>query len=109
MAYYKIYNTKSAKINQGTGWVTVASADTLVLENSNCFNITGTTTVTKWDTSTIEDGSIVILKFAGAVTLTHDANELYLSGATNFTTSANDILTFVVDGITLREIARTNN
>lgn len=109
MAYYKIYNSKNAVVNQGTGWVTVASADTIGLENSNCFNVTGTTAITKWDTSTLEDGTIVILKFASTVTINHDTNEIYLQGATNFTTSANDILTFVIDGTTLREISRTNN
>lgn len=109
MAFYKIYNSQNAEINQGTGWVTVASADTINLENGNCFNVTGTTTIDKWDTSTLADGTVVILKFASTVTINHSSGELFLQGGTNFTTSSNDILTFVIEGTVLREIARTNN
>jgi len=59
-------------------------------------NITGTTTITGF--GTVASGIWKILKFAGALTLTHNATSLILPGAANITTVANDTAIFLSEG-----------
>lgn len=67
----------------------VASAGALTLGDGNIFNITGTTTITSIGTKGA--GTVVILRFAGALTFTHHATDLYLNDAgLNITTKAGD-------------------
>lgn len=89
----------------------VASNSKITLGDGNFFVITGTTDISAISISDWTNGSIVTLKFSGVLTLTHGTagEAMYLQGATNFTTSANDILTFVLDSGLWREISRTNN
>lgn len=72
----------------------IASAATLNFTTATTaatfHNITGTTGITA---VTMVSGRVVQAKFAGAVTLTHSSN-LILPGGVNFTTAANDVLTF---------------
>jgi hypothetical protein len=63
---------------------------------SNLVNITGTTTITAFDTmSTLK---VRWAKFAGALTLTHHATSLILPGGENITTAAGDHALFVNEG-----------
>lgn len=52
--------------------------------------ITGTTTITSF--GTVGDGVIKIVRFTGALTLTHNAISLILPGGANITTAAGDAL-----------------
>ena len=73
----------------------IASAGTLSLPSSggNVFNITGTTGVT--GISSAQGGRAVWLKFAGALTITHNGTSMILPGAANITTVAGDTAIFV--------------
>ena len=65
----------------------IPSASTLVIDtDGDYFDITGTTGITAM---TVDAGRRFTLQFDGALTLTHGSS-LYLPGATNFTTEAND-------------------
>lgn len=71
-------------------WVDVASAATTDLGATNAANlrITGTTTITAFGTAA--SGTRRQLRFAGVLTLTHNATSLILPGAANIVTAAND-------------------
>jgi hypothetical protein len=95
----------------------IASADAITLgTDGNTFDITGTTTVNHFNTTNWAVGSVVVLHFDGALTITHNAGSLsgaqaniLLSGDENHTTTAGDILTFVLhDSTTWQEIARNS-
>lgn len=77
---------------------TVASATTTAIgaAGSNYVQITGTTTITGFDT--IASGAERELEFAGALTLTHNATSLILPGAQNITTAAGDVVRFRSEG-----------
>lgn len=66
----------------------VASAGALSLGDGNIFNITGTTAITSIGTKGV--GTIVILRFTGALTFTHHATDLILPTGANITTAAGD-------------------
>jgi len=77
---------------EGTKGVDIASAGTMVIgTDGGYFDITGTTGITAM---TVAAGRVFTLQFDGVVTLTHSST-LYLSGAANFTTEANDHMTFI--------------
>jgi hypothetical protein len=95
----------------------VASADAITLtDRGNTFDITGTTTINHINTTNWGVGGMVILQFDGAVTLTHNAGSLagsegnmLLARNQNYTTTAGDILTFVLhDSTNWKEISRSN-
>lgn len=68
----------------------VASAAALpVLTDGNAFDVTGTTTITSINT-TGGAGTVILLHFDGALTLTHHATNLILPGGANITTAAGD-------------------
>jgi hypothetical protein len=75
--------------------VTLASAATVAIgaAQSNTIQISGTTTITSFDT--VASGAVRRLVFSGALTLTHNATKLILPGAANVTTAAGDAATFV--------------
>jgi hypothetical protein len=76
----------------GTKGADIASTGTMVIgTDGSYFDITGATGITAM---TVDVGRIFTLQFDGAVVLTHSST-LYLAGAANFTTEANDHLTFV--------------
>jgi hypothetical protein len=58
--------------------------------------ISGTTTITAL--GTVRAGTIRVLKFNGALTLTHNATSLILPGAANITTAAGDTAGMVSEG-----------
>lgn len=72
----------------------VASASTLALGNDgNYFDVTGTTGITAIGAKGV--GTVVLLQFDAALTLTHHATDLVLPGGQNITTAAGDHAVFV--------------
>jgi len=76
----------------------VASASTVSLGEGGYFNITGTTTITDIDFATDKAGRKAWVKFAGALTLTHNASTLILPTGANIATAAGDTACFVSEG-----------
>lgn len=76
----------------------IASATTTNLANATgwSLDITGTTTITGF--GTVDAGQVFILRFAGALTLTHNATSLILPGGANITTAANDVAVMKSEG-----------
>ena len=69
----------------------VASATALpIITDGNFFDVTGTTTVTSFNT-TGTVGTSYVTQFDGALILTHSATDLILPGAANITTAAGDV------------------
>ena len=77
---------------------TLASAATVNIGASNgtLKIITGTTTITAFDT--VAAGTSRFLKFSGALTLTHNATSLILPTGANITTQDGDTALFVSEG-----------
>jgi hypothetical protein len=75
--------------------VTLASAAAVNIGAAlaNTVNISGTTTITAFDT--IAAGAIRRLNFLGALTLTHNATSLILPNGVNITTRAGDVAEFL--------------
>lgn len=76
----------------------IASASTVTMGEGGYFQITGTTTITALAFTTDKAGRTARLRFAGALTLTHNATTLILPGGANITTAAGDIATFISEG-----------
>lgn len=76
----------------------MASGSTVDLSTADGFyvNITGTTTITSFGTE--DSGIHYLLKFAGALTLTHNATSLILPGGQSITTQAGDLAWVVSEG-----------
>lgn len=74
------------------------SASTVDLSTADGFyiNITGTTTITSFGTE--GSGIQYLLKFAGSLTLTHNATSLILPAATNILTGAGDTCLMMSEG-----------
>src|SRR3990167_4514383 len=91
------------KIYTGSAWTDlesikgadIASAATTDIgaATGRFVDVTGTTTIT--GLGTIRSGTLRIVRFTGALTLTHNATSLILPGAANITTVADDIAGFV--------------
>lgn len=81
-------------LNEATP-VSLASAATVAIgaAAANSVTITGTTTITAFDS--IASGATCVVTFAGALTLTHNATSLQLPGSANITTTAGDTAEFV--------------
>ncbi|MCU0767748.1 MAG: hypothetical protein MUE39_10345 [Gammaproteobacteria bacterium] len=72
----------------------IASASTITLPNDGqVFRVTGTTTITGIAASW--NGRAALLRFDGALQLTHNASNFSLPGAANITTAAGDWALFV--------------
>ena len=82
----------TSMMSTGTKGGDIPSASTLVIDtDGDYFDITGTTGITAM---TVDAGRRFTLQFDGAVVLTHGGS-LYIPGAVNFTTEANDSLDFI--------------
>jgi hypothetical protein len=75
--------------------------------DGNTFGITGTTTITSISAKPV--GTIIILQFAAALTVTHHATNLILSGGVNFVSTAGDVLVLYYNGTGWKEITRSPN
>lgn len=72
----------------------VASAAALAVDiPGNIFDITGTATVTSMNAKGV--GTVIVLEFDGACTLTHHATDLVLPSKANIVTAAGDMAVFV--------------
>lgn len=80
---------------QGTD---IASASTISVGEGSYFTVTGTTTITDIDPATDKAGREFELRFAGVLTLTHNATTLILPGGANITTAAGDVARFRSEG-----------
>jgi len=89
--------TAQAALNEAKG-ADIASAATTDIgaATGSYVNVTGTTTITAL--GTVQAGTRRIVRFAGALTLTHNATSLILPGAANIVTAANDVAVFVSEG-----------
>lgn len=76
----------------------IASASTISVGEGGYFNVTGTTTITDVDFATDKAGRAAVVKFAGALTLTHNATTLILPTGANITTAAGDTACFISEG-----------
>jgi hypothetical protein len=89
--------TDAATLGQvdGRAEIDLASAGTTDIgaQASNNVRITGTTTITSF--GTIASGVTRQLRFAAALTLTHNATSLILPGGANITTAAGDTATAI--------------
>nr|WP_250809344.1 hypothetical protein [Neorhizobium tomejilense] len=84
-------------------FVDMASAATtsIATANSQSVRITGTTTITSLGSATA--GTVRLVKFAAALTLTNNAN-IILPTAANITTVANDVMFAISEGTTIWRI-----
>jgi len=73
----------------------IASASTISLPagGGGVYNITGTTGIT--GISSAQGGRCIKVRFAGALTITHNGTSLILPGAANITTVAGDVAEFI--------------
>lgn len=76
----------------------VASASTVTFGDGGYFHITGTTTITALACTTDKAGRSIRVRFAGVLTLTHNATSLILPTGANITTAADDTAEFVSEG-----------
>ena len=84
---------------QGTD-IASASVPAIPATGGGYFNVTGTTTITRIDQATApKNGRPIALRFAGALTLTNNAN-IILPGGANITTAAGDVAMFVCESTT---------
>jgi hypothetical protein len=76
----------------------IASAGTTDIgaATGNYVVVTGTTTITAL--GTVQAGAVRIVRFSGALILTHNATSLILPTAANITTAAGDVAVFVSEG-----------
>jgi hypothetical protein len=90
---YKFNGTTGLQFNWRKG-ADVSSASSLALGvDGNYFDVTGTTTITS--IASLGVGTMVMLQFDAALTLTHNATDLVLPGGANITTAAGDHAIFV--------------
>jgi hypothetical protein len=86
--------TMSGAINNAPAVTIAAAASTAIgAAAANDVTITGSTTITSFDT--IAAGAHRTLTFAAALTLTHNGTSLILPGAANIVTAAGDVAEFV--------------
>lgn len=90
---YRPLSMSSAAINEAST-VTIASGSTVNIgaAASNQIIISGTTTITAFDT--VAAGITREVLFSGALTLTHNGTSLILPGTASITTAANDTAKF---------------
>lgn len=92
------FRTLMGQVADWTDQDTIASGGTTDLSTvpGMYVSVTGTTTITAF--GTLKAGAIKYLKFAGILTLTHNATSLILPWGSNITTAAGDVGVFVSEG-----------
>jgi hypothetical protein len=86
----------SAAFNDASASIASAATVNIGAAAGNYLTVTGTTTITAFDT--VQAGTERTLEFAGALTLTHNATSLILPGAANIVTAAGDVAIFRSEG-----------
>lgn len=86
----------ASAINEAQAPIASAATVNIGAAAANYLNVTGTTTITAFDT--IQAGTRRVLEFAGALTLTHNATSLILPTGASITTAAGDTAVFVSEG-----------
>lgn len=86
-------DTNSKAVFWSKGADVASASELLVLTDGNSFDVTGTTSITSIETTAdaFGIGSLIMLQFDGALTLTHHATDLVLPGSANITTAAGDV------------------
>jgi len=87
--------TGPANANKGADLASAATVN-IGAATGEYLNITGTTTITAFDT--VQAGTERTVRFTGALTLTHNATTLILPTAANITTTAGDVAVFRSEG-----------
>lgn len=82
-----------AKVSGAQTDVASAATTNIGAATSDRVRVTGTTTITAFDT--VADGVRRYVRFAGILTLTHNATSLILPSGANITTAANDEAVFI--------------
>jgi hypothetical protein len=87
-----------ANLFNGSKGADIASATTTDIGAATGIyvHVTGTTTIT--GLGTVAAGTLRVVRFAGALTLTHNATSLILPTGANITTAANDVAMFESEG-----------
>lgn len=89
--------TLSGSLNEAKGAdIPSATSTPIGAATGNFIHVTGTTTITSFDT--VQAGVRRIVDFTGILILTHNATSLILPGGANITTAAGDCATFVSEG-----------
>ena len=83
----------AASIVVGKGADVASAAALPLIADGDYFEVTGTTTVTSFNTVVV--GKTIKLRFIGILVLTHHATNLVLPGGANITTAAGDEAVFV--------------
>ena len=90
-------DVKAALYNKGSDIASATTTDLAAASTEGLFHdITGTTTIT--GLGTVAAGVWKVVKFEGALTLTHNGTSLILPGAANITTADGDVGIFVSEG-----------
>lgn len=103
-----VLSENSARLDNlgDTALITIASAATITLPHVRFVSISGTTNIDTI-TATGRAGQVVVLRFAGILTVNDNTGNLRLAG--NFTTTANDTLTLACTGTEWEEVSRSVN
>lgn len=93
----RLLTLSAAPINAAKGSdIASGSTTNIGAATGNYVVVTGTTTITAL--GTVQAGTTRAVKFAGALTLTHNATSLILPTGANITTAAGDVAVFVSEG-----------
>lgn len=91
-----LVSVTGASLNTARGSdIASASTTSIGTATGNFVHITGTTTINSFGSAA--SGAIRVLRFASALTLTHNATSLILPGGANITTATNDVAIFIND------------
>ena len=86
----------ASAINEAQASIASAATVNIGAAAANYLNVTGTTTITAFDT--VQAGTQRTLEFAGALTLTHNATSLICLSGASITTAAGDVAVFASEG-----------
>lgn len=89
---YRVSALSLSTLNEAEATIASAATTNLGSLASNTTYVTGSVTITSFGSSATMQFPIFFVRFAGALTLTHNATSLILPGAANITTAAGDTL-----------------
>lgn len=89
-------NMSGAAFNEANATIASAATVNIGAAAANYLFVSGTTTITAFDT--VQAGTERTLEFQGALTLTHNGTTLILPGGANITTASGDVAIFRSEG-----------